>query len=297
MALARVLKNYSAVTLLWVLPLGFLLTVVRLLFLTLGRRFEEAYELLAAAGWNVTHLGGTVRRRRVAQRARTVRDHALRHFTACAGLHIPRWFQTAERILEEQRELGEGEADQPVSQRLRHRTASFVSVHPVLVGCFVAAIVGAFASARSSRRRCSSGCAAGVPRIAERVSSKRWCRGSGDGARWIGRGEPGPRRSAASPWPRWRTRRWPRRRSSSPVPPSPPSWRIARSFDARAARVRRLSRRAPTACRRDVVVGVGGRIALLFVLAVLPPLVERVDAAFAAAEPSDGRWRFTVGLR
>ena len=39
-----------------------------------------------------------------------------------------------------------------------------------------------------------------------------------------------------------------------------------------------------------------GRIALLFVLAVLPPLVERVDAAFAAAEPSDGRWRFTVGL-
>ena len=85
------------------------------------------------------------RRRRAVQRARTVRDHALHHFTASAGLHIPRWFQTAERILEEQRELGAGEADRPVSQRLRHRTASFVSVHPVLVGCFVAAIVGAFA--------------------------------------------------------------------------------------------------------------------------------------------------------
>ena len=39
-----------------------------------------------------------------------------------------------------------------------------------------------------------------------------------------------------------------------------------------------------------------GRIALLFVLAVLPALVERVDAAFAGAEPSDGRWRYTVGL-
>ena len=32
--------------------------------------------------------------------------------------------------------------------------------------------------------------------------------------------------------------------------------------------------------------------ALLFMLAVMPALVERVDAAFAGAEPSDGRWRF-----
>ena len=59
-SLARVLKNYSWVTLLWVIPVGTLLTVVRLLFLSLGRRFEEAYELLASIGWNIAHLGGTL---------------------------------------------------------------------------------------------------------------------------------------------------------------------------------------------------------------------------------------------
>ena len=143
-------------TLLWVIPLGTLLTLVRLLFLALGRRFEEAYELLTAIGWNLAHLGSTLRRRRAAQRARTVRDHALRHFTASAGLHIPRWFQTAERILEEQRELGEDEADQPVSQRLRHRTASFVSLHPVLVGCSSPRSWGRSPSVRSSRPPSSS---------------------------------------------------------------------------------------------------------------------------------------------
>src|SRR4029078_6486982 len=57
-ALATVLKNSSCPTRLWVLPLSLVLTVVRLLFLVIGRRLEEAYELLAAIGWNVNHLGG-----------------------------------------------------------------------------------------------------------------------------------------------------------------------------------------------------------------------------------------------
>ena len=92
-----------------------LLTLVRLLFLSLGRRFEEAYELLAAIGWNVTHAGGTLRRRRDAQRARPSATTRCSRYTASAGLHLPRWFQTAERILEEQRELGEGEAGQPAA--------------------------------------------------------------------------------------------------------------------------------------------------------------------------------------
>lgn len=68
-ALAAVLKNYGLFTLLWVAALGILLTLVRLLFLSLARRFEEAYELLAAIGWNLAHLGGTARRRRATQRA------------------------------------------------------------------------------------------------------------------------------------------------------------------------------------------------------------------------------------
>ena len=145
-ALASVLKNYGWGSLLWVLPVGALLTLVRLLYLCLARRFEEAYELLAAIGWNVTHAGGTFVRRREAQRARSVRDHALSRYTASAGLHLPRWFQTAERILEEQREVGEGDAGQPAALRLRHRTASFVSEHPVVVGSFLGVLVWGFAA-------------------------------------------------------------------------------------------------------------------------------------------------------
>src|SRR3954463_13723898 len=145
-ALASVLKNYSVASLLWVLPLGTVLTIVRLLYLCLGRRFEEAYELLAAIGWNVTHAGGTLRRRRETQRARSVRDHALSRFTASAGAHPPRGVQTAGRIVEQQREWGEEDAGRPAADRLRHRTASFVSEHPVVVGAFIGVIVWGFAA-------------------------------------------------------------------------------------------------------------------------------------------------------
>src|SRR5262249_17956339 len=98
-ALASVLKNDGIATLLWVLPLGIALSVVRLLYLILARRFEEAYDLLAAVGWNLAHLPSTVAARRRVQKLRRVRDHELRRFTESAGLRLPRWFMTAERIL------------------------------------------------------------------------------------------------------------------------------------------------------------------------------------------------------
>ena len=54
------LKNYSLLNLIWVLPLSLALGLVRMLFLLLARRFEEAYDLLAAWGWNIAHLPGTL---------------------------------------------------------------------------------------------------------------------------------------------------------------------------------------------------------------------------------------------
>jgi hypothetical protein len=39
-----------------------------------------------------------------------------------------------------------------------------------------------------------------------------------------------------------------------------------------------------------------GQIGLLAVLVVLPPIVERLEAAFGDEEPADGRWRFVAGL-
>src|SRR4029078_7576056 len=97
--------------------------------------------LVPELAYNTPPRGGPPRRRRDTQRTRTVRDRALSRYTASAGLHLPRWFQTAERILEEKREFGEDAAGGPAAQRLRHRTASFVSEHPVVVGGFLGALV------------------------------------------------------------------------------------------------------------------------------------------------------------
>jgi GT2 family glycosyltransferase len=142
-ALVSVLKNDGLATLMWVTPLGIALSLVRLLYLTLSRRFEEGYDLLAAIGWNIAHLPSTLVARRTIQRQRRVRDHELRRFTESAGLRLPRWFMTAEQILEEQRELGVDDLEARRSARLRHRTVSFVSAHPVIVGSFLGIVVAA----------------------------------------------------------------------------------------------------------------------------------------------------------
>src|SRR5947209_713458 len=145
-ALASVLKNDALLTLAWVVPLGVVLTVVRFLYLLLSRRFEEAYDVVAAIGWNVAHLPSTLRARRRVQKYRRLKDHVLRRFTESAGLRLPRWFMTAERILEEQRDLEGEEADEPTAVRLRQRTVSLVSTHPVIVACFLGIVVGALAA-------------------------------------------------------------------------------------------------------------------------------------------------------
>ena len=297
-ALASALKIYSLVTLAWVLPLGVALTGIRLVFLALARRFEEAYEVLAAVGWNIRHLGGTWRRRRAAQRARSIHDHALRRFTASAGLHIPRWFQTAERILEEQRELDEDEPEASTPRRLRNRTASFVSVHPVLVGCFVALVIGVFA-VRSllAPAPLVGGVLSVFPSSAgsffqELVSGFRSTGLGGTASASPGLAILGALSFAAFGNPEL---------AQKAIVIGGPA--VASVLCYRAI-VRRTGRPGPS------VVAAGayglsalmlwavseGRIAELFVLAVMPPLVERIDAAFANGPLTDGRWRFGAGL-
>src|ERR671923_141659 len=122
------------------------LGVLRFAFLALGRRFDEAYDLAAAWGWNASHLPGTFSRRRRAQKSRRVSDRSLHRFMASAGLRLPRWFATAERILEEQRAIDEAVEGEPIRRKLRDRTASLVGSHPVIVASFVALIVGAVAT-------------------------------------------------------------------------------------------------------------------------------------------------------
>ncbi|HET9671650.1 MAG TPA: hypothetical protein VFQ40_02235, partial [Actinomycetota bacterium] len=59
------------------------------------------------------------------------------------GLRLPRWFATAERIIEEQRAIDEADEGEPIRRRLRDRTASLVGSHPVIVASFLAIVVGA----------------------------------------------------------------------------------------------------------------------------------------------------------
>ena len=297
-ALASVLKNYGWVTLLWVLPLDVLLIIVRLLFLALGRHFEEAYELVAAVWWNMGHLGTTVRLRRIAQRGRGVPDHALRHFTASAGLHIPRWFQTAERIIEEQRELDAQEADAPASQRLRHRTASFVSVHPVLVGSFLAVIVIAFAV----RSLLGPSVLVGGAIPAFPATPNGFFQQLVSGFRATGLGGS----LSASPalavlggisYATLGATAW----AQKAIVIAGPAVATVLCYRAVVRRTGRPGASVVAAAAYGLSALMlwavsEGRLAQLFLMSVMPPLVERIDLAFARGELNDGRWRFTVGL-
>jgi len=138
-ALASMLKNYGILSLLWLLPLHVLVGAVRVAYLGLARRFEDAFDLLSAWTWNLVHLPSTVRRRIRAQSVRVVRDHSVGRFMESAFFRVPRWFQRAEQILEEQIEE---EREQP---SIRARAASLALQHPALVAWTLAVGVGALA--------------------------------------------------------------------------------------------------------------------------------------------------------
>ncbi|HZP89692.1 MAG TPA: hypothetical protein VFC04_01705, partial [Actinomycetota bacterium] len=138
-ALASMLKNYGVLSLAWLLPAHLVVGILRLAYLMLARRFEDAYELVSAWTWNLVHLPSTLGRRIRAQSVRTVRDRSVRRFMESAFFRVPRWFQRAERILEEQIEE---EREQP---SLRARASSLASQHPALVAWALGALVAAAA--------------------------------------------------------------------------------------------------------------------------------------------------------
>ena len=297
-AVAAMLKNYGFLSLLWVLPLGIALAVVRFVYLLLGRRFEDAFELARAWGWNVANLPGTLRRRRRAQKARRVPDRSLRRFMESAGLRLPRWFATAERILEEQRAIDEADEGEPIRRRLRDRTASLVGSHPVIVASFVAIVVGAVA-ARSviGTHPLAGGALPGVPPTA--------------GALFDELGAP--------------VRSTPLGGSLAPSPALGVLGIVSAVLFGDPALARtlvlllgiplsavlsyrscvRLGARPAPAVLAAAGYGLSalmlwafseGRIGLLIGAAVLPAIVERIETAFTAGEPADGEPRFVAGL-
>jgi len=296
-AITAMLKNYSLLSLLWVAPAAVVLGIVRFVYLVLGRRFEEALDVAAAWGWNLAHLPGTLARRRRVQKARRVRDRDLRRFMESAGFRSPRWFATAERILEEQRAIDEADEGEPIQRRLRDRTASLVGSHPVIVASFLAVLVGAVAV----RELIAAGSLAGgaLPAFpdragdlfAELASAVRSTPLGGPLAPSPAVGALGALSVAALGDPHLAQK--------AILIAGPP---LAAILMYRATV--RLSVRPGPAVLAAAAYGLGaftlwafseGRLGLLIALAVLPAAAERIETAFSQEEPPGGRPRFVAG--
>lgn len=297
-ALTGMLKNYGLLNLLWLLPLMFLLGLVRLFVLVLARRFEEAYDLGSAWGWNAAHLPGTLKRRRTIQKQRRVKDRTMRRFMESAGLRIPRWFQTAERILEEQREIEEGDEGQPVTRRLRDRTTSLVSTHPVIVASFLGIVVGAVAIRGLLGPEPIAGGA--LPRfpstpsafLSELVSGYRTTGLGGDLLASPALGALGALSALLFGSPAL---------AQKVLVAGLPALATVLAYRAFV----RLTGRPGPSVVAAASYGLSalmlwafseGRLALLVAMLVLPPVAERLEVAFGPGEPGDGRWRFAWGL-
>ncbi|CAN5366795.1 glycosyltransferase [soil metagenome] len=150
--LASMLKNYSARRLAWVVPLGALLNLLRVVALLLARRFGEAFALVRAYAWNLGQMPATLRRRRVVQSMRRQPDSSL---SALFTPGLPRVRQYSEAVLEAMaggstRALVDAEdiaragvdplAEQPIQRFLRDRPLVLLGI-PLLLA-FLASLGG-----------------------------------------------------------------------------------------------------------------------------------------------------------
>jgi GT2 family glycosyltransferase len=134
-ALACILKNYGVLSLLWVLPLYILQGLARVLILALSRRFEDASQVLAAWGWNLSHLPGTLRLRSRAQAVRSVPDRSVRRSMAPMAIRIRQWAASATGTFLPTPETGDGE------RRVRGGVARFAITHPVAAAWILAIVL------------------------------------------------------------------------------------------------------------------------------------------------------------
>jgi GT2 family glycosyltransferase len=295
-AIAATLKNYSRWSLLKVVPLALVLTAVRLLYLTLSRRFEEGWDHLRAWGWNVAHLPGTLSRRRRIQRHRRVGDRSLHRFTESAGLRLPRWFQTAERILEEQRELDTEDEDHP--RGIGVRTRSLVAAHPVMV----ASVLGVLVWAVVVRDLLGpdplvGGVLPAFPGSSEGFFSELVAATRSTGLGGSLAASPALAPLGAVSWATFGSTAIAQKvlLAAGPV--------LAAVLLYRAA-VRRTGEPGASVVAAAAYVASAlvlwsyseGRLALLAAIAVLPPLVERLEVAFAGERPFDSRRRLAAGI-
>ena len=292
------LKNYGLLSLLWLVPAALLLGTIRFVYLILGRRFEEALRRRRGVGLEPRPSPGHAVPTSARAEGRRVRDRSLRRFMESAGVRSPRWFATAERILEEQRAIDEADEGEPIQRRLRDRTASLVGRIPVIVGSFLAIVVGAVAVRELiGPDLLAGGALPAFPAragdlFAELAAAVRSTPLGGTLAPSPALGALGILSVAAFGDPFLAQK--------AVLLAGPP---LAAVLMYRAAV--RLGVRPGPAVVAAAAYGLGaltlwafsdGRLGLLIALAVMPAVAERVEAAFARDEPGDGRWRFVAGL-
>ncbi|MGH2685602.1 MAG: glycosyltransferase family 2 protein, partial [Actinomycetota bacterium] len=139
-ALATLLTNQRLLTLLWLLPVFAIQGIGRLVLALFSRRFDDAGQMLAAWGWNVTHLPGTLHRRTRTQAARRVSDHEISRFLS-AGTPIQRWVMQGSALLTGRKTAAVEPGEEPEDRPFRQRVASLLVDHPVAVGLALAAVI------------------------------------------------------------------------------------------------------------------------------------------------------------
>lgn len=72
-----ILKNYSALSLLWVFPLDMILLSAEILFFLIQGQWQLAGAGVKSIGWNLARLGGTMKLRRQVQKTRAVGDREI----------------------------------------------------------------------------------------------------------------------------------------------------------------------------------------------------------------------------
>lgn len=97
-SLVAMLKNYRLPTLLWVLPLYAMQGVAKVLLFLLLRRFSSARQVVAAWGWSLLQVPGTVRRRVRAQAVRRVPDREVTSLLAPTSARFRRWTGQASSV-------------------------------------------------------------------------------------------------------------------------------------------------------------------------------------------------------
>ncbi|HEX9123592.1 MAG TPA: glycosyltransferase family 2 protein [Actinomycetota bacterium] len=290
-ALAAMLKNYSALSLAWLLPLHVLFGIIRLAYLSLSRRFEDAYELLAAWTWNLIHLPSTIRRRVRAQSVRSTGDRSVRRFMESAWFRVPRWFQTAERLLEEQ--LEEEREQVPI----RTRAASLAVEHPALVTWAVAILVGALAY----RELVGPGALEGGALATFPTQAGAFFRELVSAVRTTGLGGTEAASPALAPLGILSSLPFagPALGQKILLAALPPLAGLAMYRSIRRqtgqAVAASIGAVAYVLCAVTFWAFSEGRIDLLVALAVLPAVADRLERAFGADRPTS-RWRAAVGL-